>query len=556
MGLSTMLPTAKYHYWLATAVFYGWLVTYASAFDNAASRCTSRVFDFPQLPGAIIIAIDAGKVDNFTAFSLSPGTSRSGTYRIGFCNVTVTYTHPGWGDNIHVQVWLPLQDWNGRLQAFGGGGYSAGFGSLYLTQAVAGGYVAIDTDAGHDSGMVNAMSPAKWALTSPGNLNLYLLEDFASRSLEDMAIIGKAITKAYYGVNPKFSYFSGCSGGGRQALIIAQRYPAAYDGILAAAPAINMQRFVPAAYWASQVMNTLNVYPPPCEIEAFTKAAVANCDTLDGVKDGIIGRPDLCNFKAHSIVGQRFSCNGSTTKRFTEAGADIVHAAWTGPRDSSGRFGWFGLNKDALLTSTYVRTACSSNQTCTPNQTTLLTDWFRYFLAKDPKFEASAMTNEEFFSYLKLSETEYHSVLSSADPDLASFHAAGGKMIAWHGMSDETIPPAGSVSYYEQALQRNPNAGGFFRFFEAPGVGHCIGGPGHIPTEPFEQLVAWVENNIPPDELRAATSSGLTRSLCPYPSRQVYVGGDPKQNTSFACTKDPGNRRLNSLVNVQHLYQN
>jgi hypothetical protein len=554
-ALSTMRPTAKYHCWLATSVLYGWLVTYAFAFNNTTSRCTSRFFDIPQLPGATIIAIEASKVDNFTEFSLSPGSSRSGIYCIQFCNVTITYTHPGWNDNIHVQVWLPFQDWNGRLQALGGGGYSASFGSLYLTQAVAEGYVAIDTDAGHGSGMVNALSPAEWALTSPGNVNLYLLEDFASRSLKDMAVVGKAITKAYYGVGPKFSYFSGCSGGGRQGLMIAQRYPDAYDGILAVAPAINLQRFIPAAYWASQVMKTLEVFPPPCEIEAFTRAAVANCDTLDGVKDGIIGRPDLCNFTAHSIVGQQFSCNG-TTKRFTEAGADIVHAAWTGPRDPSGSSGWFGLNKDASLTSTYVMTACSSNQTCTPSQTTLLTDWFRYFLAKDPKFNASAMTNEEFFSYLKLSETEYHSILSSADPDLAGFHASGGKMIAWHGMSDETIPPAGSVAYFEQVLRNNPKAEGFFRFFEAPGVGHCIGGPGHIPTEPFEQLVAWVENNIPPDELRAATSSGLTRSLCPYPSRQLYVGGDPKLNTSFTCTKEPGSGRLSSLVNVQPFYQN
>ncbi|GKT66328.1 feruloyl esterase B precursor protein [Colletotrichum tofieldiae] len=473
---------------------------------------------------------------NYTATSLPPGSTSTTAYTISFWNVSVTYTHPGTNDAVNVQVWLPSPStWNGRLQAVGGGGYSASFGSLYMTQAVGHGYVALDTDAGHFRGAEYAQSPKEWVLESPGKVNTHLVDNWGSTSLHEMAVIGKAVSESYYGTKPRYSYFTGCSGGGRQAMMIAQKYAKDFDGLMAAAPAINIEHLIPAGYWASQVMLGLGVGPPPCEFEAFTQAAVDSCDALDGAKDGIISLPALCRFDPHSIVGQNFSCNG-TKRQYTLEAATIVQAAWTGARSDDSQVGWFGLNKDASLTSTYISTQCTSNSTCTATSASILAGWIQYFSAKDSDWDASTMTKEQFLAYLQQSDQDYSSLLAADNPDLSAFRAAGSKMITWHGLADEVIPPNGTIAYMEQVLKANPNSHEFIRFYEAPGVGHCYGGAGAAPKDAFAQLVLWVENGTVPTTLTATDSAGNQRELCTFPLQQVYLGGNLSDSASFGCS--------------------
>lgn len=160
---------------------------------------------------------------------------------LNFCQVNVTLTHPGTGDAVNNQIWLPLDDWNGRFLGVGGGGYAAGVWSS-LGPAVQRGYAAVSTDAGHTQN--NSGDASSWALVSPGNVNQYLLLDFASRSVHDMTVLGKAVTEAFYAAKPTYSYWQGCSTGGRQGLGEAQMYPDDYDGIVAAAPAVQWNDFV------------------------------------------------------------------------------------------------------------------------------------------------------------------------------------------------------------------------------------------------------------------------------------------------------------------------
>lgn len=253
----------------------------------AVSRCSPSNLPKPTLLGASILDVQAEPVHNYSAVSLGPGSNEGKKYTINFCNVTVTYTHPGWNDTINTQVWLPLEGWNGKFQALGGGGYSTGFGATYLTYAVAQGFASASTDGGHDVGTDAVPTDLTWSLKSKNNLDWYLFEDYAYKATNDMGVIGKQITKSYYKKSAKYSYFAGCSGGGRQGLVMAQEYPDVFDGILAVAPAINLEAFIPAGYWAAHVMNKHHTYPSPCEIQAFTKAAVKVCDRLDGVEDGI-----------------------------------------------------------------------------------------------------------------------------------------------------------------------------------------------------------------------------------------------------------------------------
>jgi feruloyl esterase len=215
--------------------------------------------------------------------------------------------------------------------------------------AVNNGYAAASTDGGHPSETADLAAPANWALFSPGNLNLPLLQDFAAVALSDMTLLGQAITESYYGEKPAYSYWTGCSTGGRQGLMLAQRYPELYDGIVAVAPAINWDTFLVTEYWPQQVMNQLGVYPPPCEIKAFTNAAIAACDNLDGLEDGVISDTNACTFDPYSVVGENFSCDDGEERKFTIEGAKVAEAAWSGPTDSSRKRQWYGLSKDAAL---------------------------------------------------------------------------------------------------------------------------------------------------------------------------------------------------------------
>ncbi|RHZ63052.1 putative feruloyl esterase [Aspergillus thermomutatus] len=498
----------------------------------AASRCSPAHLPKPDLLGATILKVQAQEAHNYSAVSLGPGTNDGGRYTISFCNVTVTHTHPGWNDSVNTQIWLPLEGWNGKFQALGGGGYSAGFGSTYLTYAVAQGFASASTDGGVSVGAGAIPTDLSWSLSSPTNVNWFLLENYASKATNDMAVIGKQITKSYYNQPASYSYFAGCSGGGRQGLMMAQDYPDAFDGILAIAPAINIQAFIPAGYWAVQVMNENHIYPSPCEIEGFISAAVKACDGLDGVEDGIISLPGRCNITAHDLVGHNYECNGDQ-RTLTATSAKVIQAAWSG----SGEMGWPGLNKDAAINSYYVPTICAANGTCSVGDSDLTGNWLQYLVAKDPNFPLGKMTNSTFFDMLHDSMRRYGSMLGTNNPDLSKFKANGGKMITWHGLADEAIPPSGTVGYYEEVLRLDRQAHDFYRFFEAPGVGHCYGGLGPIPNEAMSQLMEWVEKNHAPDTLRATKGRNNTaRDLCPYPLQQRFVGGDPRNATSFTCT--------------------
>ena len=210
----------------------------------ADSRCHPRNICRPHLPGVSILSVDASEVHNHSMSHIpfwDDDPNKSSYFRpsfepISFCNITVTYTHPGLDDEIHVTVHLPYKSaWNGRFQGAGGGGYMVGLGSLALFAPVSRGFAVATTDGGIPTG-----DPSDWALLSPGNVDLNTLHTYASTALADMTVIGQQLTHHYYGRAPKFSYWNGCSTGGRQGIQLAQSHPHLYDGILATAPAVHM----------------------------------------------------------------------------------------------------------------------------------------------------------------------------------------------------------------------------------------------------------------------------------------------------------------------------
>ncbi|EMC96003.1 hypothetical protein BAUCODRAFT_24966 [Baudoinia panamericana UAMH 10762] len=502
---------------------------------TAQQCCSPQCIALPTLFGAHILNFTAAPASNYTALVGQNGAVLTGNYTIGqFCNVSIQYTHPGWNDTINVRVWLPMDGWNGRFQGTGGGGWTTGAyqGSTsdYVLPAVANGYAAANTDGGHDSNLAHP----DWALSSPGNVNFFLLQDFASVALSDMTILGKQVTQSFYGRAPYRSYWNGCSTGGRQGLMLAQRFPDLYDGILALAPAINWDSFIVAEYWAQH-------------LDAYTLAAIAACDGLDGVIDGIVSNETACNFDPTSIVGQIFMCNGTVPRQYSGAGAIIVKAAWTGPVNPvSGKREWYGLNKDANLTAGIVgtQTIATANGTTTVGAPfSISTDWIKYFIACNASYAVTNMTDAAYFANLHQSRNRYAGIIDTSDPDLSLFKSNGGKMITWHGMTDRLIFPNGSVDYYQRVLEQDPNAADFYRLFLVPGVEHCRNGPvagmGPYPVDVLDTLVQWVENGRAPNVLLTKNLSSPTqsysRNVCVWPKVQTYVGGDASATSSFVC---------------------
>jgi hypothetical protein len=264
----------------------------------------------------------------------------------------------------------------------------------------------------------------------------------------NQAIIVKELIKGFYGRNTEYSYWSGCSQGGRQGLMLAQRYPDAYDGIAAAAPAINWAHFIPAAAWAQVMMSITDQYPPKCEIDALTDAAIAACDPLDGVIDGIISDMSSCSFDSFTLVGKTAHCSSTnTTIIISRAAAAIANLTWTGPRKPNGDFLlWHGVNYQARLTGSgaqfgttsdlgYASTSCSANGTCVGRPTGLGEAWLRLFVKKDPTWDYSRITSvEEYATLFHAGVQEYDSIIGSADPDLSAFRDAGGKILTYHGL--------------------------------------------------------------------------------------------------------------------------
>lgn len=262
------------------AVLLGVLISSATATSSAT--CFGVQIKSPELPGGNVLSVSAqhGVLPAPTFSALSNSTDIDSSFTVDtqtfeFCNVTVVYTHPGAGDTITVQVLLPRKGWNKRFLAAGGGGWATGIFE-FLFAPLAKGYAAAGTDGGHARRPYDGAET--WAQISPGNVNLYALQNFASVALNDLAIIGKAVTTSFYSSPPKHSYWDGCSMGGRQGLMLAQRYPTAFDGIIAAAPAINLVKFAVSNFWAQVVMKELGVYPSTCELDAITAAAVKECE--------------------------------------------------------------------------------------------------------------------------------------------------------------------------------------------------------------------------------------------------------------------------------------
>lgn len=235
-------------------------------------------------------------------------------------------------------------------------------------------------------------------------------------------------------------------------------------------------------------------------------------------------------------MGQTVNCSADQSITLSRAGATVAKAAWTGARDGSGKQLWHGLTHEAPL-SGLANTTCSSNGTCIGVPFSISTDWIRLFIEKNSSFDVKNLTRDGLAKTIRQSINQYKTILGTNDPDLTDFKNAGGKMITWHGLADELIFPNGTFDYYDKVHAGDKNVADYYRLFAAPGVAHCLGGPGWFPGNIFLNLMEWVEQGRAPEITEAKSTDGTNRvtNLCAYPKKLVYKGGNADVSKGYDC---------------------
>lgn len=485
-----------------------------AAIPGAAQQsCESLTqLTLPRVTVNLAVSVPAGK--------FTPPNQSAAIDAPAFCRVAGLIA-----PEVKFELWMPAQ-WNRKLLAVGNGGLAGSINFRQMAEPLQRGYATGSTDTGHQG----AGNDASWAL---GHMQRVI--DFAHRAVHATAQADKAIIEAFYGAQPSHSYFSGCSQGGQEALMEAQRYPRDFDGIIAGDPANFWTHNQVSHLW--MVTSTQgDSYIPASKIPLLAAAVNNACDALDGIKDGILNDPRKCRFDPETL-----RCKGGDEPGcLTGAQVQAVQKIYRGPGEAiypgllpggeAGPGGW----------SQWM----SGPRAGAGGHANLGLPFFKYIVFEDPDWDYHSFAFEVpagFDNDVEFLDDKLASIFNATNPDLSAFRANGGKLIQYHGWSDPDITPLNSINYYESVAQATPGASDFYRLFLVPGMQHCQGGPGPSKFDMIGALDQWVEHSTAPDRVVAshATASGAvdrTRPLCAYPKEAQWTGsGSTDDAQNFVC---------------------
>lgn len=505
-----------------------------------------------QIPNATVISATA-----FPAGTYNPPPASSGgrtdmaaffSKLPSFCRVMAKAT-PSADSNIVIEVWLPLEGWNGKLEGTGNGGFAGSYNTGELAEFVSKDYAIAATDTGHSASFIDA----SWALGHPEKV-----ADFGYRAIHEMTRVAKLVVAQFYGSAASHSYFAGCSDGGREALMEAQRYPGDYDGILAGAPANNWTLLLTSAVTDTQALTaTPGSYIPQEKIPAIAHAVLAQCDVLDGVRDGILNDPRQCKFDPATIECKN---GGDADQCLTPAQVATLETIYGGVKDEHGRTlfpGYMpGAEEGFNGWGTWIIGAAPGRSL----MAAFGSGYFANMVYGTPDWDMKSFRVE---AGLQAAVEKTAQALNSTDPDLKPFYARGGKLILYHGWNDPAIPALNTVNYYRSVVDTLGRARteSFVRLYMVPGMQHCAGGPGPDefgastlwnPDPKYNVRTAlelWVEKGTaptaiiatkrasgPPGAGNAQATPAMTRPLCPFPQVAQYKGsGDTNTAENFVC---------------------
>jgi feruloyl esterase len=428
-------------------------------------------------------------------------------------------------------VWLPVEaSWNGRLYMVGGGGYAGTLSLGAMNAGLAQGYATATTDTGHEA----AVFPlATFALNDRQSEM-----DYSYRAVNETVITAKELIEAHYGKKSKYNYWVGCSTGGRQGLMEAQRFPKDFDGLIVGAPVLEFTDTQIGGLWNAKSLTGAGAIPAS-KLPLLAAAELARCDVSDGLVDGQITDPRLCDFKPQvDLPACVNDVDGAAC--FTSAQREAVAKVYDGPRTSSGFriFPGYAVGT-AVLGPASGWIPWFVNPSGAPSLLEIFGATFMQNMAFTPDPGPSYDWRTQFdFDRDPFRMHSIRSILDADDANLKQFERRGGKIIQYHGWADAALTPYMSINYYERVLREmgRGDTKDFYKLYMVPAMFHCAGGPGPNTFDVFNPLVNWVEHGIEPDEIIARNAtSGRTRPLCPYPQIATYRGGNPEVASSFAC---------------------
>jgi Tannase and feruloyl esterase len=467
-----------------------------------------------------------------------------------FCRVAGV-AKPTSDSEIKFEVWLPVSGWNGKFEQVGNGGFAGAIPVTAMAEPLLRGYATAGTDDGHVGGR-----DVSWAIGHPEKVI-----DFGYRAVHETSEQAKAIVREFYGKVPEQSYFVGCSDGGREALMEAERFPADFHGIVAGAPANDWTHLMfKGTLDERAVLDEPASNIPPSKLPVLQNAALAACDALDGVKDGLIQNPRLCRFDPAVIQCKGADSADCLTATQVEAAKKIYGPAKnsrTGTQISPG----FSPGTEAVPANwqTWI-TGAGTGQL--PLGAFFANSFFADMVFENPEWDFHALN---FDRDVKLTDDKLASILNSTDANLKPFKARGGKLIQYHGWGDAAIPPQNSIDYFESVQLAMGATESFYRLFMVPGMSHCRGGLGanvfgngifgdqaDSEHDVVMALDQWVVHDVAPVQIIATgfidgnPGKGvmMTRPLCPYPQEAHYKGaGNTNSAASFVCQAPAKNAR-------------
>jgi len=509
----TRRPSYHHTFLTASAFVFATCAMAATTCDNLSK------LSLPQTVITMAASVTPGAFAPPASFSLSlqPGDVAYKNLP-AFCRVAATL-RPTSDSEIKIEIWLPPSAaWNGKFMAVGNGGQA---GEIYYHKMglpLTLGYAVASTDTGHEG----KGDDGSYALGHPEKII-----DFGYRAVHEMVVKSKAIVAEYYSRNARFSYWNGCSTGGRQGLEDLQRYPGDFDGVIAGAPAINPRSAAQITWVAQTVHRNEASFIPASKFPVIQKAVLNTCDANDGVKDGVLEDPVRCKFDPNAIL-----CKGADGPDcLTAAQVDSARKIYSpaiNPRTKEQIFPGFEPGSEK---------GWGFAASAQPPQLTLTGLRNRVF--KDPNWDYKTFN---FDSDVALLDRESQPV-NAMDANLRPFFSHGGKLLQYHGWNDNLIAPRNSVNYYNSVADTLGGASKVndsYRLFMVPGMAHCRGGDGTDRFDAISVLEQWVEKGKGPDSIIASRYVGdkveRTHPLCPYPQVAVYKGtGSTDDAANFAC---------------------
>ena len=495
-----------------------------ASFETQGAACASLAAR--ALPNTTITSAEEVTSGSFTP----PGGANPLTNLPPFCRVTGAIA-PTPDSDIRFEVWMPLANWNGKIAGVGNGGWAGVLSYGPLAEQLRRGYAASSTNTGHEARP--GLDMARFAHEKPERLI-----DFAYRAHHETAANTKALVNAFYAKPPEHSYFIGCSSGGYEGLMEAQRFPADYDGIVAGAPANNWTRLM-----AGDFDGVLAVLKTPASnlsagvLGMLYRGALSSCDAADGVVDGVIDDPRRCTFDPAALA---------CSKR---AGGS---ACLTDPEVEAARRVYGGLKDPVSGAQLYPGLARGSEpfwpHRDPANPFPIPLSHYKWLVFGDPNWDWRTFDwkRPQDFEAHQRAEARLAPILNATNPDLREFKRRGGKLLQYHGWNDQLISAENSINYYdtvEALFGSRAEVQSFYRLFMAPGMTHCGGGTGPNTFDMQQSLEQWVERGTAPDRVIATHAiNGIVdraRPLCVYPKVAMYTGaGDTNDAANFEC-RDP-----------------